>query len=1097
MPSRAVRKPRVSRGKRYALTAVLLAAAGLLLAFSARELARKPVIIVSEVCSVNRGILTDEDGRHSDFIELYNAGDIGVSLRGWYLSDSDNQPLRWRFPDTPPLMPGEYLYVFASGANKTQADGIHHTSFSISQTGEPVLLSNASGVLVSRAEPFAGVDNTSYAWIEAIGGYAYLAVPTPGAPNTGAYALDPSGLRPDDTRLIISEYMSQNSSVLPDADGAFHDWAEIYNPNDFTVSLAGWSLSDNSGNLEKWTFPGGYAIGPGEYITLWLSGLDEPGHVSFRLGRQDQELLLVDPNGRAADTIPIMDTPLDTSYGRMPDGTEGYFAVPTPGQPNLGPPAPDFASLEWDAPEVYIMEYMSSNDFYIPDEEGDYNDWVELYNPGAEAVNLAGYTLSDREDSLDKWEFPAGSVLAPGERLVIQLSGKKLPGHANFSLGRDDHGVFLSDRYGRCIDKAPLVMPQSHVSYGRDENNYDRWLFFPRPTPGEPNTTEGFESLGGISALSWRGLYIAEVSHKNWVSLGNAADEPIQTAGWHLSDSGGDLRRMALPDRTLEPGQTLRVDTSFGIRGGGETLYLTDGAGALRDSMHTGSLRLGVTSGRAGDSETRVYFLADASGAGDRSQTYSGYAGEVRASHDDGYVPAGTSVALTAPQGGTVRYTLDGTEPTAASPEYTAPIVISGPTPLRARVFREGRLPGHILTRTYLTGERHTLPVIHITTDPKNLFDHNIGIFADGPGWTPTFPHVGANFWKDWERPIHFAYYNEDGTLCVESAAGVKTFGQYSRAEKQKAVAIQFRKDYGANRVAYPFFPGNEVSEYGSLVLRASGQDWNISKLRDAFMATSVKDTMDLDLMDARPAAVYINGEYWGLYNLREKINENYFETRYGVPEDEIDIIKGNSRAIEGSNREYVAFVDSLTTMNTTTDAAYEYIDARMDLTNWMDFWICQTYFVNTDSGNIKFWKQHGEGNKWRWVLFDLDWALFPSTYQHYPIARMIDSTGHGVGRMFSTRIAREILKNKRIRDEFVARYEYHLDHTFQTDRMIGILDSYADLIRPELPAQIERWGGPGSMAGWERNVDRIRNILRERPAAARAELEAIRNYRG
>jgi hypothetical protein len=412
-------------------------------------------------------------------------------------------------------------------------------------------------------------------------------------------------------------------------------------------------------------------------------------------------------------------------------------------------------------------------------------------------------------------------------------------------------------------------------------------------------------------------------------------------------------------------------------------------------------------------------------------------------------------------------------------------------------VFRDGDLPGHILTRTYLTGEKHALPIVNITTDPKHLFDHSTGVFADGPGWTPTFPHIGANFWKDWERPIHFAFYDESGRLCVEAGAGIKTFGQYSRAEKQKAVAIHFRKDYGVNRVAYPFFAGNAVSEYGSLVLRASGQDWNLTHMRDAFMTTAIKDEMTMDYMDARPVVVYINGEYWGLYNLREKINEDYFETRYGVPTDDIDIIKGNSMAVAGGNREYIDFVEGLSAMDTTTAAAYEYIHARMDVDSWMDFWIAETYFVNTDSGNIKCWKQHGEGNKWRWVIFDLDWALLPATIHDYPISRMIDSRGHGVGRMFSTRIARAILKNERIRNEFVERYEHHLDNTFRPDRMIGFLDDYAGRIRAEMPNQIERWGGPASMEGWERNLNRIRTILQERPDAARAELEAIRSYRG
>ncbi|MDR1735520.1 MAG: lamin tail domain-containing protein [Oscillospiraceae bacterium] len=1082
----------LSKGKKFILYVLLIVVGAGALFLSVRELAKKPVLIISEVCSANRGIMLDADGEYSDFIEIYNAGEIRASLKGYYLSDNDNKPLRWRFPSSVTLEPGEYLYVFASSKNKIQGDGVLHTNFSISQLGEPIILSNPQGVSVSRAEPFESVDNISLAYIDETVGFAYLGIPTPGAPNTGAYALDPSELGGAQTVLKISEYMSKNTGVFPDADGMLYDWAELFNPNDVPVSLVGWSLTDNADNPDKWSFPGGYSIGPGEYLTVYMSGLEKPGHASFRLGDQDEGLFLIDPTGQTVDEIEVYDTPLDVSYGRAADGAEGFFAAPTPGAPNKGSPAPDMASIEWDAPSVMITEYMSSNSYYVPDAEGEYNDWLELYNYGAETVNLAGFTLSDTESSPDKWTFPDGTFIAAGGRLVIQLSGKNLPGHADFSLGGDDDCVFLGDRYGRAIDIVPLVLPNAHVSYGRDESSPENWLYFPIPTPGEPNSSGGFSAPEGVSALSWRGAYISRVDHLGKVSISNDTESAISLVGWHLSDSQRELARFALPEKEIAPGGTLEFQTALKLESGGETLYLTDGAGALRDVMSTGTLKLGVTSGRLGQTDKRMYF----DGAGN---AYSGFAGQVRASVDDGYVSAGTQVALSS-EGGTVRFTLDGTEPSASSQIYSSPVTINANTTLRARAFVDGLLPGAVLTRTYLTGARHTLPVVNISTDPDNLFDYNTGLFEMGPGASSEFPYKGANFWKDWEKPIHFSYYDENGRLCVEADAGIKTFGQYSRAEAQKGLAIHFRKDYGVNRISYPFFAGNGVTEYASLVLRASGQDWKYTKMRDAYMTNVVKDEMNLDFMDTLSVVVYINGEYWGLYDLREKINENYFEIKYGVEEDDIDIIKGNSQVLAGSMTEYNAFVKELESMNMNTDAAYDYIVSHMDLENWMDFWIAETFYVNTDSGNIKFWKQKGEDGRWRWVLFDLDWGLFPSTFRDYPVSRMIDPKGHGVGKMFSTKIARAVLKNTRVREEFVARYNHHLDTTFAPERMLAIFDSMTEHIRPEMQRQIERFpdveGGIASMAGWERTVGRLREIIQERHGMVREELVAINNYR-
>ena len=223
----------------------------------------------------------------------------------------------------------------------------------------------------------------------------------------------------------------------------------------------------------------------------------------------------------------------------------------------------------------------------------------------------------------------------------------------------------------------------------------------------------------------------------------------------------------------------------------------------------------------------------------------------------------------------------------------------------------DGKLTSEVKTENYLVEDKHDIPVLCINSDPDGLFGYNNGIFADGPGHTHNaddFPFTGANFFKlqDVEREISFEWFEADGTKGVEFPAGIKIFGQYSRAIDQKSFAVYLRSSYGQDQVTYPFFRDYDVTTFKTLVLRISGQDCNSTKLRDAYFAQVVKDTMDLDYQEYRPCSVYINGEYWGLYNLREKLNENYIVSHYpGTKKGEIDLIKGNSAVRAGSDDDY------------------------------------------------------------------------------------------------------------------------------------------------------------------------------------------------
>jgi len=1080
-----VRRLQLNKGLRiflYFLLVIGAVCAFLVSAWVLYSPENQPRILITEVLTSNRDIFADEDGEYHDFIELYNAGNISVNLQGWYLSDGDNRPLRWMIP---PIMlhPGEYVLFFASGKNRQQADEIWHTNFSISSNGsEPILLTMPDGTLHDRIAPFPSLPNISYGLIDDFETYAYMSIPTPGKPNIGPFfpTLEDVALTPE--KLIITEYMTRNDSFFPDEEGHFHDWVEIYNPGSEAIYLRGWYLSDNALNPQKWRFPADIYIEPAGFLVLQCSGLNLPGHVPFSLSENDEYLILSDQNGFLVDKIQLIETPLFASYGRTEDGSEGFFSEPSPGRKNIGIPAVSVSDLSWDKPTLLIMEYMSNNNFVYPDEDGDFNDWVEIYNFGDTEIYMSDIWLSDSASNLDKWNFPGGTGLSPGQRIVIQLSGKQLQGHGSFRLSATDDGIFISDRFGRIIDSVEIIRPPSHVSVGRDENDHDSWLFFPRPTPGEPNNTAGFSDLAGATTAGLGGLYISLVSMDDWVEITNASNEPIVLSGWSLSNTSEDLGLEPLPDIAVAPGGTRRIHLSnFRIHGRGEVLTLTDDTGFPSDIFATGSLRSGITAGRAEPfSSERVLYRG--------SEQFSSYALPVLVDTDELIVAESTLVSLrTDDPVGVIRYTLNGAAPTENSEIYTTPIVINSNTVLRARVFAPNKLPSTVLTRTFLVNVQHDLPIVTLSSDPVGLHSHSSGIFADGPGWQPEFPYMGANFHRNWERSAHFAFY-EDDELRVEADVGIRVHGSFSRALPQKSMAVFFRSQYGLTRMAYPFIPHVDRTLWDALVLRSGGQDLMNAKLRDTFISNAVLDVTNVVAAGGYPVVVYINGEYWGFYNLREKINEDWLEINENIPNDELDLIKYDYRVQAGSSAGYRQMMRRLSSMNMNTEAAYEYVDANIDLDNWIDYWILVTYFGNPDTGNILRFRPHGEDGKWRWVLYDQDYSMRSAHVNRFEFT-MLHPEGHGSNRNFSTLIARSLMRNERIRNRFIERYAELIQTVLSPDRLIPLLDAHAALIESEIPRQVARWRMPSSVTRWENEVDIIRNFLQTRNNTARQHL--------
>ncbi len=355
-----------------------------------------------------------------------------------------------------------------------------------------------------------------------------------------------------------------------------------------------------------------------------------------------------------------------------------------------------------------------------------------------------------------------------------------------------------------------------------------------------------------------------------------------------------------LPDYIHLTGNKLHAN--FKIASEGETLIFSNPDSSVVDSVSPVQLVADVSYGRKPDGTNDwLYFASPTPGMSNISGGFNTLprGDTVRFSVEGGYVLGGFELELSsADPADTIFYTLDGSEPSRDDSIYTNPLHITEICVVRAVSLNIHKLPGVIATNTYITRD-HTLPVFCISTNPENLWDYNTGIYVMGPNASTTNPYYGANFWMDWEKEAHMEFYDQNNVKQLDQDIGIKIFGAWSRAHAQKSLALFARREYGKGSFDYKFFRDKPITKFESIILRNGGNDWNYAIFRDGFVSTLVRD-MDIDRMAFQPAILYLNGEYWGILNIREKVNTNYLAENHFVDPLDVNLLEDNAEIVDG-----------------------------------------------------------------------------------------------------------------------------------------------------------------------------------------------------
>ena len=942
--------------------------------------------------------------------------------------------------------------------------------------------------------------------------------------------------------------MTSNKGAVPDPNGTYSDWVEITNTSSSSIDISGFGLSDDKLSPAKWVFPHGTVLEPGGYVVVYCSGDVTDGEMfaGFKLAADD-DLVLMDQMGKAIDSLKLTAVPAGNVLVRDPAALSwGAFAEPSPGFENTVEGAKKYREtlVSGETSGVVINEFMASNGSTILDKNGLYSDWIELYNTTSEEIDLSGYGLSDDLAQPTRWQFPEGTKLEAGGCVVVFLSGEDSTEaggelHAPFSLRSYKEDVVLTSAGGVIVDSSSFSMQETDVSMARVPDGTGEFTTSAQPTPGYPNTDEGYKQFEATSrttsgseliisemmALNSNGLMVNS-AYNDWIELYNSSSQSVDLSGYALTDSAKNPALWVFPEGAsigagarmviLASGNDVKdtkkkyLETNFALAATGDMVLLYDSEGKLVDKLVSGAARADVSVGRDA-SGARNYFV-NATPGEDNGTGYEGITGQPQFITTPGVFDGPVSVELSAGGGETIYYTTDCATPTKDSTPYTGPVELSSNTVIRAVAVKDGYLTGYAQSGTFLfttDDVNHALPIATLVTDPKNLWDGKTGIYAFGDSFNSETTAmadmlVSANFYQgkdseadqaEWEREACFGLFDDGGRQVFTQNIGIRIAGSYGRSRAQKGFNIIARDEYGKDRMAYSFFDNRDYTEYKSVVLRAGAQDQNYSKIRDELACGLLEGTDAHLLVQAyKPYVLYLNGEYWGVYFLREKRSRFFVAQHEGLAEAiDMDVVKSATRVTYGTAGDWIAFMEYVIGHDLSQAQAYDYVKSQVDLESFADYMISEIWAANTDTWNVQYYKL--KDGKWKWIYYDFCWSLGQSGTDHQTLAYR-RQTNKPMSDLFNA-----LLTNSEWKDLFIRRFADMMENVYTPERVNALIDELYAAVQPEIEREREIFNGAYFMnvkqlaecfdKGFESQIQKVRDFADGRNASIKAQLKS------
>ncbi len=608
----------------------------------------------------------------------------------------------------------------------------------------------------------------------------------------------------------------------------------------------------------------------------------------------------------------------------------------------------------------------------------------------------------------------------------------------------------------------------------------------------------------------------------DWVELYNTSSNYVDLTGYYLSDNPNNPTKWRFQSGFIPPnGRVLVWCSGKDISSGTvfhasfrlsqlkpEYVLLSDTAGNVLEAHLMERTQGGHSRGRITDGANLWGLFETPTPYAPNTGASEGYTSTPQFSHQPGHYATGQTITLTsANQHEEIRYTLDGSEPTASATLYTQPIQVNQTTIIKARTFSSDTtlLPGFMNFKTFLIDENHTLPIFSFggNSDLMQLFNGN--------------QHL-----RPWGS---FEYFDENGSFVDASYGEFNKHGNDSWNYPQRGVDFISRDHFGYNdALRHKFFSTSDRTEFQRLMVKAAAND-NYpfenggAHIRDSYIQTlSQVSKLNLDERSSTNVIVYVNGQYWGVYDLREKVDDNDY-TDYYFGQDRmypgsdlwLQFLKtwggtqpkyGNQPAMSdwSTLRQYIQ-------NNSMADSVhFAYVDSVLDISSLIDYFVINSFVVSRDwlNYNTGWWRgldPSGDARKWRYILWDMEAALghftnytgMPNVTAHADPCQVEHLTVSNNGHVQSIR--KLIQENPVVRQQYVKRYADLLNTHLSCANIVALLDSMVNNIAPEMPRQLQRWGG--TMTEWQTNVQTVRAFLETRCTSLVTSIASCYNLTG
>lgn len=564
----------------------------------------------------------------------------------------------------------------------------------------------------------------------------------------------------------------------------------------------------------------------------------------------------------------------------------------------------------------------------------------------------------------------------------------------------------------------------------------------------------------------------ATYNYNGWVELYNPTGEEFNLAGYSFTDDYSQPQKFVLPKKigSIKAWEYKIIyfgnndldanNANFKLDCDGATLYLFSANKKLLDSVEYGYAYPETSYARKTDNgSTWATCINPSPGKTNNNGEFSiNRLKKPKANVAPGIYSGALTIKIEAGDG-TIKYTTNGSEPTARSKVWKGAKTIDTTTVIRARAFKNGCIPSEILTCTYIIEDRSfDLPVVSIVTDPKNLWNDTIGIYCEGTnGVSGNGVSHAVNWNRDWRRPCNVEIFNNPHDEYIAQQCDLSIGGGYSRAYPEKSLELNAEKKYeGKNSFDVQLFAQKPHYRFKSLNIRNSGNDFYGSMFRDAMQQTLYSNYVDVDYLAYQPAIHYINGEYYGILNIRERSNHHHVYSNWGYEKEELDFIYTPDNKVLGTKATLEELVQLVTAGN-HSQAQFEKIRTLIDIDEYINYIIIQSFSANTDwmSNNVKFYRYKNDG-RFRWILFDLDHGFSNLYYNQFTAT---DRSGLSNKNAYTGKLFQGFKDNPYFREKFIAHATALIGGIMRPERCNAIIDSIASLITAEAPYHGKRWG--------------------------------------